>query len=187
MPLDLELRGRVERSLKELEEITGALHHVRRLADTQHSSVEELAKVSKAMEDVSRQLATVTSNIGETGGVLESAVTAVKQADPGATIQRVDAVARIIQNLGTRLDAGIALQETSAEKQEQLIGAVEQVTARFSFLLEELGNSLQKELLGVREDIAQTKARVSIALGGAWVAALVALGVLAINLMGGPS
>lgn len=184
MPLDLELRGRVERSLKELEEIAGSLHHVRRLADTQDRSVEELASVSKVMEGVSRQLAAVTASIGEAGGLLESAVTAVKQADPGATIQRVDAVARAVQNLGMRLDTGIELQENSAKQQEHLIGSVEQVSSRFSSSLEETGNSLHKELRGLRDEIAQTKSRVAIATGGAWLAALVALGVLALNLTG---
>jgi hypothetical protein len=133
------------------------------------------------MEGVSRQLATVTASIGETGSLLDSAVAAVKQADPGATIQRIDAVARIAHNLGTRLDEGIQLHQSSLEKQEETL---ERSSSSLQSLLEGMDESLRQELRVLREEIAHTKSRVAIALGGAWIAALLALGVLVLHLMG---
>ncbi len=120
MPLDNELNTRLDRSLKELEDVTVSLQHVKRLADTQHASTEHLSNITNAMIGVATQLNAVLASVGQSGSALQSAADLLKTVDVKAGLSQIDlelkassrdlqAVRQEIQSL--RLQSDLAVQQ----------------------------------------------------------------------------
>ncbi len=120
MPLDNELNTRLDRSLKELGDVTVSLQHVKRLADTQHASTEHLSNITNAMIGVATQLNAVLASVGQSGSALQSAADLLKTVDVKAGLSQIDlelkassrdlqAVRQEIQSL--RLQSDLAVQQ----------------------------------------------------------------------------
>ena len=127
MPLDNELNTRLNRSLKELEDVTVSLQHVKRLADTQHASTEHLSNITNAMIGVATQLNAVLASVGQSGSALQSAADLLKTVDVKAGLSQIDlelkassrdlqAVRQEIQSL--RLQSDLAVQQGEHNKTE---------------------------------------------------------------------
>ena len=127
MPLDNELNTRLDRSLKELEDVTVSLQHVKRLADTQHASTEHLSNITNAMIGVATQLNAVLASVGQSGSALQSAADLLKTVDVKAGLSQIDlelkassrdlqAVRQEIQSL--RLQSDLAVQQGEHNKTE---------------------------------------------------------------------
>jgi len=119
MPIDNELNTRLDRSLKELGDVTVSLQHVKRLADTQQASTEHLSTITAAMIGVANQLSTVLASVGQSGSALQSAADLLKTVDVKAGLSQIDlelkassrdlqAVRQEIQSL--RLQSDLAVQ-----------------------------------------------------------------------------
>ena len=120
MSLENELNTRLDRSLKELEDVTVSLQHVKRLADTQHASTEHLSNITNAMIGVATQLNAVLASVGQSGSALQSAADLLKTVDVKAGLSQIDlelqassrdlqAVRQEIQSL--RLQSDLAVQQ----------------------------------------------------------------------------
>lgn len=181
MGLETELRGRIENSLKELEVIVESLHHVRRLADTQQASAEQLARVAHEMGAVGSRLTSVTERVGETGTILQSAVDAVKNVDARTLIDRIDAVARLVQTAGAGIDSGVTMLHSAKEERGTMQTSITTLIKSFEAGQEvnvvQLGK-LERELADneavARSRIDQLEKRVRVAAGAAWIGAVFA-------------
>jgi len=120
MPIDNDLNTRLDRSLKELGDVTVSLQHVKRLADTQHASTEHLSNITAAMIGVANQLSAVLASVGQSGSALQSAADLLKTVDVKAGLSQIDlelkassrdlqAVRQEIQSL--RLQSDLAVQQ----------------------------------------------------------------------------
>jgi methyl-accepting chemotaxis protein len=192
MALEAELRSRVERSLKELEEVVGSLSHVRRLADSQQASAEQLSRVASAMEDAGSQFRALLESVGHSGATLKTAADTLKAADPAPAFEKigalvagsrdeVGAVRQAIGVLGTRVDATVQLGEAARGELTTLRAAVGEVPARIeagaraqASALDRLEKAIAAKVEDAGDRVAAVEKRVGAAIVAAWVAAAVA-------------
>jgi methyl-accepting chemotaxis protein len=192
MALEAELRSRVERSLKELEEISGALQEVRRLADSQRASAEQFARASAAIESTGGQFRALLEGIGQSGAVLQSAVEVVRAADPAPTFEKigalvvnsrdeVGAVRQAIGVLGTRVDATVQLGEAARGELSALRSAVGDVPSKIeagaraqASALDRLEKAIAAKVDAAADRVAAVEKRVVTAVTAAWIAAAAA-------------
>jgi hypothetical protein len=174
MALEAELRSRVEQSLRELEEVVGSLHHVKRLADSQHASTEQLVTVAAAMEDVGAQFRSLLESVGQSGAVLKSAVDAVKAADPAAVIARVEGVGEKVSAIGQRVDAVVQLGEFNRGELGSIRAGVESIPGRVEAAARAQAAAIERMENAVAGKIEALEKRVGTAIMAAWVAAAVA-------------
>jgi hypothetical protein len=181
MGLETELRGRIENSLRELEVIVESLHHVRRLADTQQASAEQLARVAHEMGAVGGRLTSVTERVGETGTILQSAVDAVKNVDARTLIDRIDAVTKMIKTAGAGIDSSVTMLHSAKEERSTIQTSITTVASSIEVAKEantvELGKlerALAENEAVARGRIEQLVKRVRVAAIAAWTGALFA-------------
>jgi uncharacterized protein YoxC len=196
MTLEAELRTRVDRSLKELEEVVGSLHHVKRLADTQQSASDRLSAVAAAMEIAGDRLKGMAETMGQTGPILQAAVDAVRSADPGAVLNRTDELGRSVSALQDRVQGVNQTVMTVGARVEGIVHGVEGVRTSIDPLraavdalptkidgavraqasaLERLEKSLMPKIEHLDVAVASLEKRVGTAVTAAWVAAGLAL------------
>lgn len=192
MALEAELRSRVERSLKELEEVVGSLSHVRRLADSQQASVEQLSRVASAMEDAGTQFRALLESVGQSGITLKTAADTLKSADPAPAFEKigalvassrdeVGAVRQAIGLLGTRVDATVQLGEAVRSELATLRSAVGDVPSKIeagaraqASALDRLEKAIAAKVETAGDRVAAVEKRVGTAVTAAWIAAAAA-------------
>lgn len=191
MALDAELRSRVERSLKELEEVVGSLHHVKRLADSQHASAEELSKVVSTMEAAAGQFRALLESVGQSGVVLQSAVDAVRAVDPAAVVSRVDGVGQAVAAVGARVDATVQLGELARGELGTVRAGVESTPAKIeaasrtqTAAVDRLEKAVLRRIEEAGGRIDSLEKRIGAAITAAWVAAGVAAIAAAVGIFG---
>ncbi|BDD88844.1 hypothetical protein [Desulfofustis limnaeus] len=181
MVLEAELRQRVEQSSKELEEIIDSLQHIKRLADSQQSSTEQLAKVAKLMEEVAKKLGTLQVMAGQSESALQTAVESVKAADWTAIIKQIRAV-------GARLENAVQLGESGKNDLASLKAGLSKVLQKIEAASREQAAAIEKiekslegkfEEAGVRFEALEK--RIGNAVTAAWVAAVMAAGAAAVG------
>lgn len=182
MALEAELRSRVDQSLRELEEVVGSLHHVKRLADSEHASAEQLSRVAATMDAAAGQFAALLASVGQCGAVLQSAVEAVRAADPAAVLNRVDAVGQSVAGVGARVDASVQFGEFARGELTTVRTVVESTPAKIeaaaraqAAAVERLEKGVATKIEGAGGQIAALEKRVGAAVRAAWVAAGLAL------------
>jgi len=182
MALEAELRSRVDQSLRELEEVVGSLHYVKRLADSEHASAEQLSRVAATMEAAAGQFKALLASVGQSGAVLQSAVEAVRAADPAAVLDRVDAVGQSVAGVGARVDASVQLGEFARGELTTVRAAVEGTPAKIeaaaraqAAAVERLEKGVAAKIEAAGGQIAALEKRVGTAVMAAWVAAGLAL------------
>lgn len=191
MALEAELRSRVDQSLRELEEVVGSLHHVKRLADSEHASAEQLSRVAAAMDAAAGQFAALLGSVGQSGAVLQSAVEAVRAADPAAFLNRVDAVGQSVAGVGARVDASVQVGEFVRGELTTVRAVVESTPAKIeaaaraqAAAVERLEKGVATQIEGAGGQIAALEKRVGAAVTAAWVAAGLALVAAVLGALG---
>ncbi|TAK55025.1 MAG: hypothetical protein EPO25_05080 [Gammaproteobacteria bacterium] len=175
MALETELRSRVDQSLRELQEVVGSLHHVKRLADTQHASAEQLSRVASAMETAAGQFGGLLESVGKSSAILVSAVEAVRAADPAVVVSRVDAV-------GHAVAATVQLGEFARGELEAIrvvaegtCGRIDAAARAQAAAIERLEKGVSARFEQAGERIAAIEKRVRTAIMATWFAAGLAL------------
>jgi hypothetical protein len=182
MALESELRVRLDDSLAALEEVVGSLHQVNRLADGQQVSVEQLSRVAASMEVAAGQLKGVLQGVGASGTLLQSAVDALKAADPRAAVDlavsklavRIDATSQLSEL--TRGEIGCLRADLQALQGRSEIADLAQAAA--CERLEKLNAAKFEQASGKRKSVGTLVAKV---INVAWLAASgVILGAVAL-------
>ncbi len=198
MALEQELRSRVDQSLREIQEIIESLSHVKRLADKQSAAVEQMSSVATTLTTVGEQLKALTITVGQTGPVLQSAVDVVKSSDPGAILNRADAISQSVAALdarlgsvGARLEQAVQLGEASRATLDPIRSAVEAAPVRAeaaaraqAAALERLEQSISAKVDAAHHSVEAIKKQLGTTSMAAWVAAALALVAAIVSVVG---
>ena len=121
MSLDSELRSRVDQLLRELGDVLGSLHHIKRLADGHHQSADQLSKVVGALEVTTTQLKPLLESVSQSASALASGAEALKAADPKMVVTRVAALQTAFEALLVKSEANARAQISALERVEKSI------------------------------------------------------------------
>lgn len=180
MALEAELRSRVESSLKELEGITNTLREIKRLADSQKNSAEQLARVASLTESTGTQNRQLLDGIGQIGSILQRAVEAVQAADAAIVVEQVGVVGESVREVG-RAASTSAQVESVLDKFSSVQSRLESIQDTVASssksnvsALEKLGSTFKEALAEVESSIENQTNRVGRALSVSWLAVVMA-------------
>lgn len=182
MALEAELQSRVDRSLKELDGIVVALQEVKRLADSQHMSAEQLSLVAVAMDGASNQFRTLIESVGVSGATLQSAVEIMQATNPATTLDMIAEVQKGVTSLTSLIDSVVQLEESAQRDLETIRASVESIPVK----IDQHETTIVTKIERGEERLVTLEQRINTAIMAAWVAsgfAAIAAVVAIIGLM----
>lgn len=108
MALEEELNRRIEDSVAQLDNIAASLKEVKRLAESNDRSSEQLSSVASELAPVAEEMKSILATLKDASGNLKEGVDAVSAADPKAVLTGLDAAEKKIVDelagIGNRLE-----------------------------------------------------------------------------------
>jgi uncharacterized protein YoxC len=143
MALEAELRARVEQSVKDLDQVVRSLQEVKRLADVNQASTEQLAKLTVAMDSAGGQIHALLETIGHAGQTLIAGADTLKAADPAPAIAEIKVVVGEARAESVAIRQSIAASDRRLESFAKLLettpGAVSEIRTATGNLADKLG------------------------------------------------
>jgi uncharacterized protein YoxC len=195
MALEAELRARVEQSVKDLDQVVRSLQEVKRLADVNQASTEQLAKLTVAMDSAGGQIHALLETIGNAGQTLIAGADTLKAADPAPAMAEIKVVVGEAKAESAAIRQAIAASdrrlESFAKALETIPGEVSEIRTATGNLTDKLGELARDSAagdaktiqeLGIRLDELSKKVdTVSQRLGPLTIAAGLAAGFAAVG------
>ena len=153
MALEAELRLRVERSVEELDGVIASLQEVRRLADANQASSEQLIRVAGTMTDASEQMRALLQSINQAGTTLIASAETLRAADPAPAIVEMRGVVAESKAETASLRQAIAAMQRKVDAQsarlELMPSQFEGIGVMISAMNEKVANSNKDLTAGI--------------------------------------
>ncbi len=164
MALEAEMRARVEQSVKDLDQVVHSLQEVKRLADVNQASTDQLAKLTVAMDSAGGQIHALLETIGHAGQTLIAGADTLKAADPAPAMAEIKVVVGEAKAESAAIRQSIAASdrrlESFAKALETTPGAVSEIRTETGNLADKLSEFARDSAAGNAQIIQELSVRL---------------------------